>query len=277
MSVPEKPASATTDADYRIVPEDTPYRDGFNMRTVWAALFIGFVMTPGAIYLDLVTGQNIAGAGQWVTIIMFIEISKRLFIRLSPQETIILYWLAGGLTTAGSAFQTFIWNQYLIQSPYTDGITQYIPDWVVPGRDSEALAQRTFFHADWTKPVLLMAATTALGFFNSLSMGYLVFRVTNDIERLPFPLAPVQAGGATALAESSSGVETWRWRVFSIGSVIGMAWGLVYAGVPTLTGILFVNKIEFIPIPFADFTTQFQSLLPATPIGLGTDLGAVLT
>lgn len=275
MSSVAKPAAESD--DYRVVPEKTPYLEGFSLRTIWAALLVGFIMTPGAIYLDLVTGQSIAGAGQWVTIIVYIEISKRLFVKLTPQETIILYWLTGGLTTAGSAFQGFIWSQYLIQSPYTDGITQYIPNWVVPPRGSEALAQRTFFHPDWLNPVLLMLTTSVLGFFNSLSMGYLVFRVTNDIERLPFPLAPVQAGGATALAESSSGAETWRWRVFSVGSVIGMAWGLVYAGIPTITSILFVSKIEFIPIPFADFTTLFQTVLPATPIGLGTDLGAVLT
>lgn len=263
--------------DYGIVPEGTPYRDGFNTRTLWAALFVGFVMTPGSIYLDLVTGQSIAGAGQWVTIIMFIEISKRLFVKLTPQETIILYWLAGGLAAADSAFNQFIWKQYLIQSPHTDGITAYIPSWVVPARGSEAYSLRTFFHADWFEPIMIAVVTTALGFLNSLSVGYVVFRITNDIEKLPFPLAPVQAGGATALAENSSGTETWRWRVFSIGSIIGMAWGLIYAGIPTLTSIFLVTKVEFIPIPFADFTTQFEAILPATPIGIGTDLGAMLT
>ena len=111
---------------------------------------------------------------------------------------------------------------------------------------------------------MVTVVTTVLGFLNSLSVGYVVFRITNDIERLPFPLASVQAGGATALAENSSGMETWRWRVFSIGSIIGMAWGLIYAGIPTLTSILLVTKIEFIPIPFADFTTQFEAILPAT-------------
>ena len=264
-------------SDYTILPQGTPYANGFNIKTLWAALFVGFVMTPGSIYLDLVTGQSISGAGQWVTIIMFIEVSKRLFVKLTPQETIILYWLAGGLSAADSAFNQFIWKQYLIQSPHTDGISDFIPSWVVPPRGSDAYAIRTFFHVDWFRPIMLAVVTTVLGMANSLSLGYMCFRITNDVERLPFPLAPVQAGGATALAESSSGAETWRWRVFSIGSVIGMAWGLVYAGVPTLTGILLVSKVEFIPIPFADFTVQLQSILPATPVGLGTDLGAVLT
>jgi len=36
---------------YEIVPEGTPYQPGFNWNTVFAALFVGFVMMPGAIYL----------------------------------------------------------------------------------------------------------------------------------------------------------------------------------------------------------------------------------
>ena len=98
MSATERPNQAEQQdpqSDYTLLPQGPPYADGFSMKTLWAALFVGFVMTPGSIYLDLVTGQSISGAGQWVTIIMFIEISKRLFVKLTPQETIILYWLAG--------------------------------------------------------------------------------------------------------------------------------------------------------------------------------------
>ena len=40
---------------------DGPFEPGFNKKTLWAALFVGFVMLPGAIYLGLVTGQSMAG------------------------------------------------------------------------------------------------------------------------------------------------------------------------------------------------------------------------
>ncbi|RKY61150.1 MAG: hypothetical protein DRP95_03250, partial [Candidatus Latescibacterota bacterium] len=53
---------------YRLVPEGTPFEDGFNIKTVWGALFVGFVMMPGAIYLGLVMGATLGGAAQWVTI-----------------------------------------------------------------------------------------------------------------------------------------------------------------------------------------------------------------
>ena len=55
---------------------------------------------------------------------------------------------------------------------------------------------------------------------------------------MPFPLAPVQAAGAIALAESSAGEETWRWRLFTIGAMIGLAWGILYVVVPTVSGVV---------------------------------------
>ena len=62
---------------------DAPYEDGFSFsKTMLGALFVGFIMLPGAIYLGLVTGQSIGGAAEWVTIILFIEIAKRCFVQL---------------------------------------------------------------------------------------------------------------------------------------------------------------------------------------------------
>ena len=60
---------------FEIVPGDAPFEPGFNVKTLWAALFVGFVMLPGAIYLGLVTGQSMAGGAEWVTLILFIEIA----------------------------------------------------------------------------------------------------------------------------------------------------------------------------------------------------------
>ena len=145
---------------FKIMPADAPFEPGFNMKTLWAALFVGFVMLPGAIYLGLVTGMSMAGGAEWVTLILFIEIAKRTFVHLRTQEIIILYWVAGGLVMMGGKlgtgadlfggpFGVLIWDQYLIQSPQADGLHQHIPEWVVPPRDSEALLERSFLHAAW--------------------------------------------------------------------------------------------------------------------------------
>lgn len=275
----EQPAERTLFGD----PDD-PYQPGFNRKTIWACLFVGFIMMPGSIYLSLVTGGQ-TGAADWVTVILFLEIAKRSLVKLTRQEIIILYWAAAGLAAAGNAlnngvtggpFAHLIWEQYFIQAPESTGLAQFIPSWVVPPPGSEALADRTFFHSDWFIPISVLTAVTVLFTVNSLSMGYFLFRVTSDVERLPFPLAAVQAGGATALAETSSKTEGWRWRAFSIGTVIGVSWGLIYVVIPILSSTFLVTPINILPIPFIDFTVSFKSVLPATMIGVGTDLGLLI-
>ena len=272
---------------FEIMPADAPFEPGFNMKTLWAALFVGFVMLPGAIYLGLVTGMSMAGGAEWVTLILFIEIAKRTFVHLRTQEIIILYWVAGGLVMMGGKlgtgadlfggpFGVLIWDQYLIQSPQADGLHQHIPEWVVPPRDSEALLERSFLHAAWLKPIVILLCAIALQRVNALSLGYVLFRITHDIEKLPFPMAAVQAGGATALAETSSKKEGWRWRVFSTGAFIGAVWGIFYVVVPTLSSVFLTETVSILPIPFIDFTVPMKAVLPAAVVGLATDLIHVL-
>ena len=270
-----------------IMPEDAPYEDGFNMKTIWAMMFVGIVMLPGAIYLGLVTGQSMAGASEWVTIILFLEIAKRSFVRLKTQELIVIYWVAGGLLGIGvrlgsgahmygGPFGGLIWDQFLIQSPAAKGVARYIPDWVVPPLDVPVYAERTFVHSAWIKPVLVLFAVIVLLRTAQLAFGYVMYRVTNDIEKLPFPLEPVQARGATALAETSAKQEGWRWRVFSTGTCIGLIWGLLYVVVPTMSSIFLTDTVQILPIPFIDFTAEIKTLLPTAVFGLGTDLGHLL-
>lgn len=260
---------------YQIMPDDAPYEWGFSWNTVFAALFVGFIMMPGAIYLGLVSGQSMAGAADWVTIILFIEIAKRSFVKLRTQEIIIMYWIAAGLATMGP-FQGLIMNQYLVQCPMADDIHTYFPDWVVPKRGTDALIERTFMHKAWVVPLLLGLVTYLMGQIQRLSLGYVLFRCTSDMERLPFPLAPVHAGAATALAETSSKREGWRWRVFSIGTIVGVLFGIVYIGVPVLSSMFFTRTVQIIPIPWLDLTTHIANILPATPLAISLNLGAVI-
>ncbi|MBM4035493.1 MAG: peptide transporter [Planctomycetes bacterium] len=270
------PDDTAAQEKFEIVAADTPFQWGFSWNIVVAALFVGFVMMPGAIYLGLITGTTAGGtAADWVTIILFIEIAKRSFVRLRTQEIIIMYWIASGLATMGP-LQGLIWSQYLVQCPMSDGIHQAFPTWAVPPRGSSALLERTFLDSVWLKPLLLALATYLIYNVNRLSLGYVLFRWTSDMERLPFPLAPVHAGAATALAETSSKREGWRWRVFSIGSIIGILFGLVYIGVPVLTSMIFTRTVQIIPIPWLDLTPYTGSILPATPVAITLDLVAVI-
>ena len=270
--------------------EQDEYRDGFGWKTIWGAVFVGIIVLPGAIYMGLITGQSLAGAAQWVTIILFVEIAKRSFVRMRKQEIIILYWVAGGLVVMGGQlgtgvdmfggpFGSLIWNQWLVRSPQAEGfgLTHLIPPWVAPPPDSAGIAGRTFLTAGWVFPILLLVGHVVMLRVASLSLSYTLYRVTNDVERLEYPMASVAAGGILALAETSQKSEGWRWRVFSIGSVIGILYGLLYVTVPTITGAFSTSTVQIIPIPFIDMTATVGKVFPTAIFGIWTDLSLFFT
>jgi hypothetical protein len=237
-------------------------------------------MMPGSIYLGLVVGQSMGPAAEWTTIILFTEIARRSFTVLTRQEVYLLYYVAGGLAAgsptlglSGGPFANLVWSQFL-KSPSVApaGLGEQVPVWVAPDSTSEAIRRRTFVHPDWLPAILVMVATMVFSRVAWFTFGYVLFRLTSDGERLPFPLAPVTAQGATALAEASSKEETWRWRIFSIGSMIGIAFGLIYVAVPTLSGVILIQPIQILPIPWIDFTQGTERFLPGAAIGLGTNI-----
>lgn len=254
------------------------FEDGFTGKTVMGALFVGLVMIPAAIYLQLVVGQDVGAAAQWVTVILFTEVARRSFVKVKKQEVFMLIYIAGAIVAGGGPFGDFIWKQYLIQSPAAKGfqIAHLIPAWVVPKASSPAIIERTFLHHDWFIPILLMVIGSLIGRMQWLGLGSLLFRVTSDIERLPFPMAPVQALGATALAEHTQKTETWRWHVFCTGSVIGITWAFFYFFGTILSGAILTKPIQLIPIPFIELTNRTEKILPGAATGISTDAGLVL-
>jgi len=269
------------------LPELEPdsFHEGFTLRTALGALFVAIIMLPGSMYLGLMMGSDLGPAAEWTTIILFVEVARRSFTVLKRSEIYVIYYLAGTVAAGGGAFGGLIWNQYLRQSPAAKnfGIAQsdkphmMIPDWVVPPLNSPALIQRTFLHRDWLIPIAVVVIGNILGRMQWIGLGYWLFRATSDVERLPFPLAPVAAQGATALAEVSEDKATWRWPVFSTGTIIGLIYGLPYLAIPVLSGAFMLAPLQLIPIPFIDLTTNAEGLFPTGRIGLGTDLGAILS
>ena len=277
-----------------------PYEDGFSMRTVVGALFVAFVMMPGSIYMGLVAGQSLGAAAEWVTIILFAELARRSFSHLRRQEVFVLFYVASGiaavtllhLALSGGPFAATIWNQYLLQAPETSTIADKIPDWVIPPVDSPGIQSRNLAHKDWwwsrskgfLSPMFLIATGYLLGRLGFFGLGYIVFRLTSDIERLPFPLAPIVAEGATALSESTEHDteggqrrRSWRWNVFSVGACLGIVFGCVYVLVPVASGLFLSKPIMVLPIPFLDFTSTVERFLPASLISISFDAALFLT
>ncbi len=257
------------------------YKEGFGWKTIIGALFIGFVMMPGSIYLGLVAGQTMGPAAEWTTIILFTEVARRSLTTLTRQEVYILYYIAGGLTAmsgglalAGGPFAGLVWNQFLRASA-PGGLGDQVPNWVTPPPDSPAIRNRTFVHRDWGAAIAVLFATQIFSRIAWFTFGYVLYRLMSDGEKLPYPMAPISAQGATALAEASSKEETWRWRVFSIGSMIGIAFGFIYVALPTLTGVMLVQPVAILPIPWIDFTAGTESILPGAATGIGTNISAI--
>ena len=252
------------------------FEQGFNWKTIVGAIFIGFLMMPGSMYLQLVIGTGIGPAARWVTIILFAEIAKRSYTELKQQEIFLLYYMAGA--ALASPFQGLLWNQYLVQSDATKmlGLTEYIPTWVAPPSESVSLLERTFFHRDWLIPILLLIGSQIIQRVDQFGLGYALYRITSDVEKLPFPMAPVGALGTMALAESTEDKQKgWKWPVFSIGGVIGLAFGGIYVLLPTVSSLLFTEPIRLIPIPWVELTRHTEEVLPAVATGIQLDLGLI--
>ncbi len=250
------------------------FEEGFDWKTIVGAVFIGFLMMPGSMYLQLVIGQGIGPAARWVTIILVAEIAKRSYTELKQQEIFLLYYMAGA--ALASPFSGLLWQQYIVQSDAARmlGLTEYIPSWIAPQPGSESLLERTFFHRDWLIPILLLVGAQIIQRIDHFGLGYALYRITSDVEKLPFPMAPVGALGTMALAESTEEKKTsWKWRVFSIGGVIGLAFGSLYVLLPAVSGLLFTEPIRLIPIPWVELTPYTEDVLPAVATGIQFDLG----
>jgi hypothetical protein len=261
------------------------FADGFSVRSVLGCIFIGLVMMPASMYLSLLAGGDLGGAAQWVTVILFVELARRSFTTLKQPEIFILFYMAGAAIS--SPFSGLLWTQYYVNSAPAHAlqISEHIPRWVAPPPD--ILEQRNFFLPAWAGPIAMIVLGQILGRIDKFGLGYVLFRVTSDVERLPFPMAPVGALGITALAESSESVNaagapaagsggSWRWRVFSIGGMIGLLFGALYVGIPALSSIFLKNPLQLLPLTFADFTKRTEIFLPATPVTLSFDIGNLL-
>jgi hypothetical protein len=228
---------------------------------------------PVTIYLGLAGGPGLGEAATWVTIILLVEVAKRSRITLKQQELIILMSVIAILASSGGPFQQLIWQRYLSQSRQVEdfGMRPYFPDWVAPKTGTPAAARDTFFQTEWIAPILVVVGTLFLGRIISLSLGYLLYRLTNDIERLPFPLAPVAAGGAAALADSSTQEGSWRWNRFVLGTACGLIWFLLTGLLPQISALILGTSVNLLTFLSFDWTPRLQATFHH-PVVLNLDL-----
>ncbi len=257
-------------------PEE--FADGFNWKAVLGAVFLGFIIMPGSMYLTLFIGNagSINTAARWVMIILFAEVARRSFKDLKMQEIYILYYMTG--LALAMPFQGLLWQQFFVQSDYVQamGIASEIPTWIAPTAVQIQEAGPGFFRMIWLAPILFTSFSLVIWKIDHYGLGYVLYRLTSDVEELPFPMAPVAASGITALVNTKEDKEKWRWRCFSIGGVIGLVFGAVYIGFPAVTGAVLAKSIQLIPVPWLDLTPQVGHFLPAVAMNITFDLGAFI-
>ena len=275
-------------------------------------------MVPGSIYMTLLAGASIGPAAQWVTLILFIEVARRANQHLGKAQVFTLFYISGAIMVTASQLEGgfhgglgALWSQFYVQLRRRGGPghRRADPQLGRPQRPGGAGRAQSLFMKEWLPAIGLIAFTMIIGRIDNMILGYGLFRITSDIEKLPFPMAPVGAQGILALTEESedetdhdeersdivaplskkdpAGATTskpggeaaggsWRWRIFTMGSIIGLAFGAVYLGVPTVTGALLDEPITLLPIPFVDYTRDTAAILPAVAFAISLDLGQVL-
>lgn len=288
-----------------LIEEPTEFKQGFGWTTVAGIFFCGLVMMPGGIYLAIMTGVGLNQAASWVTVILFMEMARRALRPLSKQNLVILLhaanvMMAGHLLFPGGPMAQLVYRAYLVGSEAVRdaGMLGAFPEWWAPPYDSPAITERNFLHRDWLIPIGIMFFVQAVMLVKKYTLGYFFFRITSDVENLPYPLAPIQAQGAMALAEADDRTQeevkleegaqleekqtegkkkkSLRWRLFSLGAYLGIGFGTLQVGIPAITGLFLSKPFYLIPQPFIDTTTLTEGILPATPTGITFDLGVVL-
>ncbi len=256
----------------RVMEAPAETADGFTFRTALCAFGLGLFMMPGILYLNLVVGASLGPAGPWVAVILFMEVMRRARQVVRQQELFILLTMAGLMMS--SPFSGLLWNQYLVQSPFLQamGISDKIPRWVAPPASSESYALRTFFHRDWLLPIGLISLSLVLANVDQFGLGLALYYLTAKVERLPFPMAPVNAMGTVALAESPETKGGWKWPAFSTGAALGIVWGGLYLGVPILSELITGVSFQLFPIPWWETSPITERFLQAVPTGIAFDL-----
>ncbi len=260
-------------------PEAEGFEDGYNWKAVAGALFLGFIVNPATDYLSLVVGNDasIGGSMKWVLIIFFSEIAKRSFSKLKTQELYVLHYMVGA--ALADPFSGYLFKQYMAQSEYVQGLglAAELPAWAFPSAASIQEAGRTLFTTAWLPITALTIFGMVVSRIDNYGLGYVLYRLASDVEKLPFPFAPMSAAGIVALSEGKDDKEKWRQRCFAIGGMLGVVWGIVYICVPMITQVLLPQRIELIPLVFIDFTPQVGSVLEAVPFNLVLNFGAFLS
>jgi len=244
-------------------------KSGFTFRSLFGLIYAGIILQPAVLWLTLVAGLGPGGINFAATLLVT-ELALLAGSPLSKQETFIVYLFSflilvpAGVTAFGDAvFLQLIYNQYFAANALY-GFS--IPPWFAP-TSPEAIFMRNFFHPDWTVPILYILLFTLLFKIADISVALLCREIFIKQEKLPFPLAEVDAQACLTLGER----EKDKMHIFSLSALITFAYALIAYGTPILSHAIFGVAATPIPIPWVDFNYNLEPILPGASFGISTD------
>jgi hypothetical protein len=261
------------------------YKRGLTWRSLLGLIYITFVFQAAFAYMHLMTGSTPSlGAVQWATILLFVELAAVFAgVRLTLQEAVIIYLASGQTikywwflapTTGNLSHPGWIYQLYLRHSPVAKalGIAEKIP-WFYAPTSPEPWIMRTFLHPEWSIVAMWTMVYFLEALFADLAMSTLTYNVYAVVEKLPFPLVDPVVDTTKAMVE-----RDWRKTgVLAATALASMAYAFVLYTLPLIGRVFWNVSISVIPIPWIDWNSYIQTVLPGSSLGIATDLSVYAT
>ena len=245
------------------------WKSGLTPRVALSILYAALVLMPVTIWGGLAVGE-VRGL-TWTAVILFFWIASLYGKPLTRQELYIMFAAVSTVAYAAGpiSFSGLIYNAWFAGSPVAKlfGLQPYLPYWFAP--KDELIRQqlvRTFFHPEWFWPVFFSIIFWVMNVIIGLSLGTFLYQLFVVSEKLPFPMARVDAEVVTQLEAR----DPARMRILIAGAIFGFIYSLVAYGTPMLSEALLGIRTVIIPFPWADLTRAFENVLPGAMVGIDT-------
>ena len=252
--------------------EKIEFKSGLTKVSMMAVMYAAVIMTPVIIFMALSTGLTDPARfiPVFVTLLLFTEVGRYVGRYISTQEAYIIYFMAELVAFESLYFQGLLMGLYYREAPYTKlfGIADKIPTWVAPPLDAYAVRIRTFIAPEWALPLAVSLLGTLAGILVDIGLSFLFIQLYIETEKLPFPIAPIDAQAISTLTERSPQKIT----IFSLAAVISFFYEFILYGLPAISEVLMGTRVTFIPYPWIDLTNLFEIAVPGAIFGIATDI-----
>ncbi|NHJ01171.1 MAG: hypothetical protein EAX86_03470 [Candidatus Heimdallarchaeota archaeon] len=241
------------------------YQSGLTWRVGLAVIYSALIIQPAAIYLYFVTNNWFIGAVLNTTIVLFAVLAKMADNPLTKQEVFIMINVTSTALGMEMIVQ-LVFNYYLKNHPITistliDGVSlsTLIPNWYAPEWFGPV---RTMFNPVFIFPLILLMFIGIISKATDISLGIIFNYLYTKVEVLPFPTAEVEAERSKSL--------TWedkrKLQIFSMSAIIASVVGIILYAFPLVMGL------TIIPIPWFDFNSAIEGIIPGASFGIATDI-----